>query len=138
MCVFGAVLENPAGSAEYFVKYRRKGSREEGCNGGGKKEKSLVERRKEWQFPGGLGSQMDWKECLECENLRRTHTLPETVSSFVLWSCQGDMLPGQSLQKTAPELAARHSESKIVMISIFSVCFVNINFNIFTYVRRIK
>lgn len=28
----------------------------------------------EKSFPGGLESQMDWKECLECENLKRTHT----------------------------------------------------------------
>ena len=51
-----------------FDKCRRRRSRKRGREGGGKTGK-LEWKEKKRQFPGGLESQKDLKECLECENL---------------------------------------------------------------------
>lgn len=62
----------------YGQEWEKK-SRKVGRNRGGKQE---------CRFLGGLESQMDLKDCLARENL----TIPLTVTSFVLWSHQGDRL----------------------------------------------
>lgn len=67
MCAYVDFVENPVS------QLCRNSDTSSTVEGGVEGKEKKVEWEKERRFLGGLGSQMDWKECLECEKPRRTH-----------------------------------------------------------------
>lgn len=81
---------------------------------------NLEWKEKKRQFPGGLESQKDLKEYLECENLKwaHTHKLPEIVNTFVFRSrCRRERLLFLNLQRKCSWTGTDPKVFKITVVS---------------------